>query len=289
MSPVAPSAPSCQKFFSIFLFTLQVFKVHCRTNMQTRAPYVYGNLYKTYGHDLMDVIGLAKKFCSRDGVRCLSEDIEMEVSYLRLRHVKPDIVWEVSPNDGFSTLFILHALQQNRRGVLFSFDVIDKARNNLPIHLHENWTFVMGDFRSRFHEFPVPDYLYLDSFHSAEFGLFYREILFPSLKKHTFVSLHDVYNPQFWSDLHNERDMKLYPAWMANEEGLVILDWLAFQDNSEACRVFTFANSRAPHEAATLISLRTRALKTRQSLTADDVSNSKRYNPTIYFELNCLP
>lgn len=97
-----------------------------------------------------------------------------------------------------------------------------------------------------------------------------------------FVGLHDVYNPGFWSDDHFERDLAIYPEWMPNEEGMVIVDWLVYNDH--ACHIFTAAKSRWPDSYKHLVTMR-------NSVMGDYVERDYVLpydaNPTLFFELNC--
>ena len=111
----------------------------------------------------------------------------------------------------------------------------------------------------------------------------YIETLFPIFQgKHLFVSLHDVYNPGFWSDDHFDRDLQVYPEWMPNEEGMVILDWMVYNDH--ACHIYTAAKSRWPSTYKHLVSMR-------NMIMGDDVERDYVLpydaNPTLFFELNC--
>ena len=51
-----------------------------------------------------------------------SSEMELEMTYMRIRMTQPDLVYEMSPNYGFSTIFILWALHDNHKGRLYSFD-----------------------------------------------------------------------------------------------------------------------------------------------------------------------
>lgn len=63
---------------------------------------------------------------------------------------------------------------------------------------------LQGDVHETFYdierEVGMPDYLFLDSWHSHTMGNFYSTEVLPKFTKHTYVSLHDVHNPTFWGD-----------------------------------------------------------------------------------------
>ena len=169
--------------------------------------------------------------------RCMSCTLEIELSYLRLRTTRPRVVWEISPLHGFTTMMILTALHLNNNSArLHSFDrhggaLVHVTASKYP-HLFPLWTFHMGDVAQRIElaaaksagnahsagdvesgalgrgdaffthvGAPRPEYLFLDSYHSAQMGTLYVDHLLPAVQSvHTYVSLHDVYNPLFWTD-----------------------------------------------------------------------------------------
>ncbi|KAK9867711.1 hypothetical protein WJX84_008077 [Apatococcus fuscideae] len=192
----------------------------------------YRNLYAKYGRDLMKV-KLRAGPCAAKG---LSSDMELELAYLRIRDTKPSMVWEWSPNHGLSTIFILAALADNGHGQLIAFDVNENWHDSeacMADQIEGRFRFVQGDVHNTFYEVEsevgMPDYLFLDSWHSHIMGMWYVSEVFPKMSKHTYVSLHDVHNPKFWGDSFDDkafregRDLRLRPAWMATEEGMTVL------------------------------------------------------------------
>ncbi len=69
---------------------------------------------KTHAHDLVW------------SLKCM----RLQLSYLRIRHQKPKLVWEISPNWGYSTIYLLSALKDNEAGQLISFDTWDGPGQN---------------------------------------------------------------------------------------------------------------------------------------------------------------
>ena len=249
--------------------------------------------YVALREELQRLGDLMKSFCSQSGVACLQDAVEIEVTYMRLRYVKPKVVWEISPSHGFSTLVILSALLANENGaMLYSFDVQDISTKYLSAPefqpLTKKWRLIEGDVRDNVFlpggdlKFARPDYLFLDSFHSATFGKFYVTALLPEIQRaHTYVSLHDVYNPSFWSDEKSGRDIAVYPAFLPNEEGIVVLDWLNYRYLSDACNLYTFAPSKLSNAPflSSLLTLRKKA--------GIPHFESSAVESTIFFELGC--
>jgi hypothetical protein len=255
------------------------------------------NWYSAFGHELDEVRLSAELYCKRDGVRCLSDKVELEISYLRIRATHPRVVWEISPSHGYSTLWLAAALGKNNNGgQLLSFDLNDNVSRFALAAWKSNvkWNVSIGDFRLRFktylNEYPTPDYLYLDSFHNADFGRFYIYEVFPSIlaiKRRVHVSLHDVFNPSFWTDGtgQNLRSTARLPDWMANEEGQIVLNWLVFHPQNYCC-LFSAARAMEGSSLANVSGIR------RMSFTEmtppswrDSVRVNAENNPTIFFDI----
>lgn len=254
------------------------------------ATYIFQG-YSHYTDELEQLHTRLKEFCHE--VSCLSCTVDMEITYLRIRKTRPELVWEISPHSGFSSFVILQALNRNGVGKLVSFDTHNTSALSLsryPELLH-NWQLNLGDvvvyLRNNFERIAHPDYLFLDSQHSEMFAMFYTGFLLPRIqKKHTYVSLHDVYNPLFWTDLQTSRNLDTYPESMANLEGGIVIDWLAYPYLSDSCNLHTAAKSK-PHNHV----FRTALFERRQSAglvhTVWNGNPQEEPLPTIYFELGC--
>jgi len=245
--------------------------------------------YRQYGADLDKVRLRVHAMCVETN-QCHSEELELELSYLRIRHHQPKVIYEISPFHGYSSLFLLSAVKDNGFGRVISFDLVNLSVKNIPTDLQEFHTFVLGDAQKHHRNFPTADYLFLDSFHSKQFGQFYTDDLFVRHNdKHVLVSMHDVYNPKMWSAPHPARNLELFPEWMPTEEGMWVLPWLAF--HKEHCGVFTVAPScpyfQSLHEDIKAVRkpwIHSRSPHTRGANMDTHVDG---VNPTLFFELNC--
>lgn len=114
------------------------------------------NMYSHFAGDLRRVRAQAKDHCNRIYMRetnrtytecrpnnnadlhteacsdlptlyCQLSDVEAELTYLRIRALKPNRVFELSPFRGWSTFWLLSALRDNGKGTLHSFDIVDAA------------------------------------------------------------------------------------------------------------------------------------------------------------------
>ena len=142
------------------------------------------------------------------------DDIEAELTYMRIREGRPERVVEVSPFRGWSTTWMLHALRDNGAGTLISFDRIEDSRRFVPIELaDERWTLIVGDVRDRMSDMPeLIDYLFIDSDHRRPFAEWYLGELVPRVVPGAGVSIHDIFHGR--------------GPGRASGEARVVLDWL---------------------------------------------------------------
>lgn len=125
--------------------------------------------------------------------------IEGQILYLLIRLEKPEVVVEISPAYGYTTGFILLAMNTNRTGVLLSFDLDER------FHRQARSTFVsagidhgrrrsfVGDVRGLTPHIPRDvDLLFMDSDHSASFASWYLTELAPRVPAGGLLHVHDV-------------------------------------------------------------------------------------------------
>jgi len=89
----------------------------------------------------------AKRACSEPNKLGGNFDfVSSVITYIIVRHVKPQIVVETGVGPGGSSAFILQALRDNKKGFLYSIDlpgndmiVYPKIGKNFNIHIPEGW------------------------------------------------------------------------------------------------------------------------------------------------------
>jgi hypothetical protein len=194
------------------------------------------------------------------------DDLEAEITYMRLREMQPMSTCEVSCRCAWSTFFILSALHQNYlsksltsylpKPILWSYDIIDDSQHlPMPPHLKAYWKFTVGDARQTLMRVGQPnsqpkqfDYLFIDSDHSQRFA---RDYVTWLLRRQTSArlvgSIHDVYDNRATSKLSN---------WGPSAEGGVVLEYLATMSNVKAMHTFTVSNARVPILHVQLLRLR---------------------------------
>jgi predicted O-methyltransferase YrrM len=122
------------------------------------------------------------------------DDLEAEITYLLLREFKPEVVVEISPGGGWSTCWILSALNDNENGELLSYDLIDDSTHCVKPELSRGrWHFIRGDVREQLLPGKI-DYLFIDSEHSETFAWWYIKNVFPKVRIGGIISVHDVFH-----------------------------------------------------------------------------------------------
>ncbi|MEK7137532.1 MAG: class I SAM-dependent methyltransferase [Patescibacteria group bacterium] len=131
-------------------------------------------------------------------------DIEGEVLYMLIREQRPKLLFEISPNAGWSTNYLLGALTKNGEGTLHSFDILmhmsgrpmeSVIRGNQcekwdqkRLHVH------IGDAREKVEEVSgAIDFLLIDSCHTDWFAEWYTTKLFPRVQG--MIAIQDI---MFW-------------------------------------------------------------------------------------------
>lgn len=210
-----------------------------------------------------------------------------------MREAKPVLLFEISPSKGYSTFWLLNALERNGNGVMVSFDLQDLSVPELPLRFTSNrtlYTFVLGDVMamlpSVLRRTGPPNYAYLDSFHSKRFGRFFQTQLLEKMPRGSFVSAHDIYHSAFYTDEKPGRDLTAHPPDQPTEEGMTLQQWLMF--SGRGLRVFTMSSSAKTPQQSWACAARHRVLSFRNTvrqLHKLDQNGCGGTDPTLYFEL----
>lgn len=241
------------------------------------------NLYKKYAEDLGRIREIERKFCNnhvnlalfnqhfyRMFLSFLSKylqiqhfypqmsDIEAEMLYLLIREAKSKHAVEMSPCHGWSTSWMLNAVNDNKIGKVFSYDIVDWSKKYLSEALKRNWIFTQGDVRSTLKNIEQIDFLFIDSEHTRELAEWYIKDVFPYLKTETIVGIHDV---------RNEYGTSL--------EGIEVLKWLE-KNNIEYFTSSPIYDKEAYNEIE--------KIKTALSLNNKIITYTVE-NPTIFFTM----
>ena len=214
----------------------------------------WGERFKSYSYRV-------KSYLTRGALlKPQLDDLEAEITYLRVREANPATVVEISPCGGWSSTWILQALRDNGKGELHSYDLVDTSTHNVPKNLAAGrWHFHQGDVTKNPESLPARiDYLFIDSDHSAQFAKWYIDQLFPRVASGTPTSVHDVFHT---SD----------PTGFDSEGG-VIVRWLEEKNTP----YFTASSARSPESYQKIQSIKANLGLNRRIHHSD-------YNSMIFF------
>lgn len=154
------------------------------------------NIRALYGRYYSELADLTKRMAPQrakilaGGYAADFSNRESEVLYLLVRDLKPEVAVEISPCHGYSTNYILAALQANGRGVLHSYEIMTEVagkpierviRDNLLPQLDQDALILrVGDASQA--EVPAADFAFIDSNHEAWFAAWYMDAVVPRVK-----------------------------------------------------------------------------------------------------------
>jgi len=183
-------------------------------------------LYKKYGTELLEL-----SFALRPIARAMESqgfgvafgDVEGELLYMTIREKKPSVVFEISPNAGWSTNYILAALTANAHGALHSFELETQLRgrpteqvirdNLLPFLDQKRLTVHLGDALKTTETVPgTIDFLLIDSCHDQWFAEWYTSKLFPRCNGVIYVQ--DI---AFIDRLDNTTEASFFWNWLKEQ------------------------------------------------------------------------
>jgi len=155
-------------------------------------------LWQKYSTELLELstqLAVQCKKMKAQGHKAGFYDIEAELLYILLRELTPSLVYEISPNCGYSTNYLLAAVTANEFGRVESFEITETingipiddviANNLLPLCDKERFHLNVGDARIRTLERladETPDFTMIDSCHDDFFAEFYIKELLPRLR-----------------------------------------------------------------------------------------------------------
>lgn len=126
--------------------------------------------------------------------------------YVACRLLRPEIVVETGVADGFSSAFILYALENNKKGHLYSIDLPNQKGQELgtgkfsgwlvPEEFKYKWTLIFGSSKERLpnllEELREIDIFYHDSDHSYDNMMFEFEAAIKYIKQNGILISDDV-------------------------------------------------------------------------------------------------
>lgn len=154
-------------------------------------------LYHKYGAEIAAYRPEMREWCNMTD-SCKFGDYEAEMLFMLVREHKPQNVFEMAPNRGYSSHWILRALHLNdNTSKLHSFDIHDASVKHMDEKYKQRWIFTLGDYSKLYDENLLDmekfDFLFVDALHEPEFARGYCQRLFATHKrKSTVVAIHDI-------------------------------------------------------------------------------------------------
>ena len=128
----------------------------------------------------------------------------LQILYICIRHLKPEIVVETGVASGSTSFTILSAFEKNNRGKLFSIDIGfsgwfpegQTVGYLVPRKMYTNWNLIIGNSRNELpkllNNLKNVDIFFHDSDHSYNYMMFEFETIFPYLRKKKVILADDI-------------------------------------------------------------------------------------------------
>ena len=85
-------------------------------------------IYKRYSSELKILTKqIREDFPKFKKFRATFSDFDGEIMYCLIREIQPKVFFEISPDCGYSSIYITSALKKNRKGILYSFEIEKKT------------------------------------------------------------------------------------------------------------------------------------------------------------------
>ena len=130
-------------------------------------------------------------------------DISGLFLYILCKIIKPEKVVETGVGYGLSSMYILQAMNENKKGVLYSIDYVFRPweskhmiGSSIPQHLRSNWNFVFGPSSQKLKKLLTSigsiDVFFHDSLHTFKNMMFEFETVWPSIVDNGFLISDDI-------------------------------------------------------------------------------------------------
>lgn len=147
--------------------------------------------------------------------------------YILCKIIKPEKVVETGVAYGLSSMYILQALSENKRGKLYSIDSVfspwqskEMIGSAIPSRLHENWNLVFGsssdNLKKTLSSLGSLDLFFHDSLHTYKNMQFEFETAWPFVNIGGFLVSDDVSGNNAFHDFYSK--MKLNPIILQQNE-----------------------------------------------------------------------
>ena len=152
-----------------------------------------------------------------------------EFLYLLCKMIKPDKVVETGVAYGLSSMYILQALHENKKGTLYSIDSIflpwqskEMIGAAIPDHLRKNWKLILGPSSNNLHNLlnslQSIDIFFHDSLHTSKNMTFEFETSWPFIKDKGFLLSDDISSNNAFYEFYTK--LKLEPKILPQKTNL---------------------------------------------------------------------
>ena len=192
-------------------------------------------LYHKYGAEIAAYRPKMRKWCEVTK-SCKFGDYEAEMLYMLVREHKPQNVFEMAPNKGYSSHWILKALHLNdNTSKLHSFDIHARSVPHMDETYKPRWVFTLGDYANLYDEGKLDmdkfDFIFIDALHETEFARGYcRRLLANHKRKNTVVAIHDIVADTQGGGRESEEVYK-YLAMAGNAQNVFTMSRFAMPNN----------------------------------------------------------
>ncbi len=147
--------------------------------------------------------------------------------YILCKIIKPEKVVETGVAYGLSSMYILQALFENKKGTLYSIDSIftpwqskEMIGSAIPSHLRQNWKLVLGTSSEKLKEtlstLGSLNVFFHDSLHTYKNMTFEFETVWPFVTKNGFLISDDISDNNAFYDFYSK--MSLEPFILPQNE-----------------------------------------------------------------------
>ena len=155
-------------------------------------------IYKKYSYELEELTSKVSEIFPKinSKYRATFSDFEGEILYCLIRDRKPNLFYEISPDCGYSTIYISSAFKRNKFGEIISFEIEptkfnlkteDLIRKNIREFEYPKHKIIIGDVTETIKGKSKPDMVLIDSCHESWFAKWYLSNLFPLVKDLIFL------------------------------------------------------------------------------------------------------
>jgi predicted O-methyltransferase YrrM len=139
--------------------------------------------------------------------------------YILCKIIKPEKVVETGVAYGLSSMYILQALSENKKGTLYSIDSVfspwqskEMIGSAIPSHLCENWKLVFGPSSEKLKEtlssLGSLDIFFHDSLHTYKNMQFEFEVAWPFVNKDGFLISDDISGNNAFHDFYSKMNLE---------------------------------------------------------------------------------